>query len=206
MIEPIKTSFYNNLQRVRDLTQLHLALQSFPAQNSILYSEDVLRASIVLMHASMEDLIRGIFRWIMPTRGAEEWNKIPLKGLDNRNQPKAFLLGKLFEYKTMSVHEVVHSSIEEYLNYTNYNKVEDIVSVFIDLGIDKTQFQDNFQLLNEMMGRRHKIVHQADREVDLNSPEQSLRSIEYTLVVAYLENLSEFGEKIFNYFNTVESD
>ena len=71
MRDLIKTAFYTNLQRVRDLTQLHLTLQSFPSQNSILYSEDVLRASIVLMHATMEDLIRGLYKWIMPKRGCD---------------------------------------------------------------------------------------------------------------------------------------
>lgn len=197
MKDVIKTTFYYNLQRVRDLTQLHLALQSIPGQNSILYSEDVLRAAVVFMHASLEDLLRGIFKWKIPDRGIDQWNKIPLKGHSNRNQPKPFGLGSLFEYRTLTVDEIFRQSIEEYLNYTNYNKVEDIVLLFSEVGILKDSFEVFFPQLQEMMDRRHQIVHRADREVVLNSPDTELKSIEYTKVISYIENLDHFGETVF---------
>jgi hypothetical protein len=197
MKEIIKASFFNNIQRVRDLTQLHLALLAFPAQNSILYSEDVLRASIVLMHATLEDLLRGLFKWKIPEKGVEQWNKIPLIGISDRNQPKNFLLGNLQAHRSKTIEELFLLSVDEYLNYTNYNKVPDIDILFKDVGIESKSFDEFYGLLGEMMERRHNIVHRADREHPLDANGSSLARIEYTTVVAYLENLVGFGERVF---------
>lgn len=192
----VEQIFHQNILRVRELTQLHLALASFPGTNRALYGDDVLRASLVLLHAALEELIRGVLRIRLPGRESEQLNKVPLLGFNTRNQPKAFLFGHLKPYKDMKIQDLIEKSIDEYLNYTNYNRVEDIIEFLQDVGLEKTEFEDLFSSLKTALERRHIIVHRADRRRFSADGASELEPISSAQVEISLDTVVNFGERL----------
>jgi len=196
MKEIITRNFFSNIQRVRDLTQIHLQIEANPTQYSLVYAADVLRAAVMLLHATLEDLLRGLYRWKLPDRGAEQWSKIPLKGLANGNHPKPFHFGNLKDYSEITVKDLLNQSLDEYLNYTNYNRIEDITTLLSEIEIDKEAIETYFPDLMQMMLRRHNIVHRADRERGQSESVSGILEINYSVVIGWLETVEKVGEKI----------
>ncbi|TGN13335.1 HEPN domain-containing protein [Leptospira bandrabouensis] len=197
MKENIQSNFYDNLQRARDLAQVFLDTQTTNKTTPSLYDDDILRAAVVFLHATLEDLLRGTFKFLIGNKGPHLWKKIPLIGLTDRNQPKGFTFENLEGFKELKVKELFDKSVDEYLNYNNYNKISDICSMFKDLDINYEQFNETFPLLEKMIQRRHNIVHRADRQGALEELNFYLLPISYTDLIEWINNLDKFAVILF---------
>jgi hypothetical protein len=156
--------FPENMVRLSRLTEIHAELmQSGKGKD---YADEILRAMVVLMHASLEDALRGFVRHRMRGCPAEKLDTIPLCGTSPTNRPQKFSLVELGKYRGKTVDELIEESIEEYLNRTSFNSSRDIAGTLEKLGIDLYSLLQYFPTLDEMISRRHQIVHQADREDD----------------------------------------
>jgi hypothetical protein len=62
-------------------------------------------------------------------------------------------------HRGKSVDEVIHESVSEYLEHSNFNSTTEIASLLETLGLDISGQRDYFPQLDAMIQRRHLIVH-----------------------------------------------
>jgi hypothetical protein len=189
-----KTYFDENLNRVERLIDIHRSIPAHVASRRSIGAGDVLRASVVLLHASLEDLLRQVARHRIPLGSEETLNGIPLKGTIGRAEK--FALGKLAAFRDMTVEDLISDSVRSYYNSAvTFNNVGDVSSVLEQSRIKQDSVRRFYPLLAEMMQRRHQIVHRADwkgrigggRDADKLSP---------ATVARWKSNLRRFGDKV----------
>lgn len=195
MKDIIKTRFEENLARVENLVKLYeekVRPHGRGRKNAL--STDVLRAAVVLLHATLEDLLRSIGFWKWPdTNDAELLNKIPFTGSDPRRRAEKINLGYLINLRGKTVDDVIKQSIEEYLDRSSFNNTKEIASFLESIGVDTKAVKANFPSLEELMKRRHLIVHQADRDDSGGRGQHRIRSIGTKTVKAWVEAVKSFG-------------
>jgi hypothetical protein len=175
-MEPYVGRFKDLLGRVLGLVRLYTNLQSGQtttwAQESksretpIPLSpsdaiDDVLRAAVVLLHAAIEDFLRGIAQRLVPWLGPAFLDKVPLLG-DARRSEK-FSLGKLATFRGQSIDDVIRASVDNYLSTSTFNNVSDIVNFLKSMEIEIKDSDHCFKNIDQLMKRRHQIVHRADK-------------------------------------------
>ena len=124
-------------------------------------SQDILRAAVVLIHAHLEEFLRTISRVLLPEGNEACLNEIPLAGLKGR--PEKFTLGRLVQHKGKLVDDVLRESVYEHLERSNYNSTDEISNLLRSLGFDVSKHEEEFPAIQQMIDRRHQIVHRADR-------------------------------------------
>ena len=186
--------YAHNICRVRSLIRHHKSLVKMEKSEDRLsntgrksrLNEDILRAAWVLVHASMEDLLRSLLKWKLQN----DYYKKTIKYLV-KNSPLAKCLRGKPKCETKKV-------VEEYLeeHYTAGGDKKIVVSL-ISMGICKEKAERyRYNELVEMMKRRHKIVHSADRNFEVK--EVGVREeneIEIELIQKYIcevKKLSKF--------------
>jgi hypothetical protein len=194
MIQQINERLDFNLSRVRRLISLYSPKVHGRSQ---VHETDILRAALVLLHASMEDYLRSLLMWIAPLGGREALDRYPLAGNDQKNGSK-FSLGALAEFRGMTVDELITRSIGENLeNFSSFNNIGQVKDALKSLGIpsDTTNGMET-KALSEMVARRHKIVHKADRnEEQGGSGNHRVASIKLSQVNGYVDSVE--GLKVF---------
>ena len=63
----------------------------------------------------------------------------------------------------MSVDELVERSINAYIDKMSFTSVGDIVDLLSSLNINQEKIKPLFPIIDDMIRRRHHIVHKADR-------------------------------------------
>src|SRR5437867_708503 len=128
MLDKIRENLEHNLTRVENLVKTY---ESHPdAQGKGRKSVevlDILRASVVLLHASLEEVLRSIAYWKLPVASASVLNDIPLVGLGPN--PKKFLLGDLDSHRGKSIFDVIKESVDAHLAQSNFNNTVEIASL-----------------------------------------------------------------------------
>jgi hypothetical protein len=152
-------------------------------------TQDILRAAVVLIHAQLEEFLRTMARTLLPEGDEGCLNEIPLAGLGGRKD--RFLLGKLAQHRGKMVDEVLRASVSEYLERSNYNSTTEIANLLRTLGFDVPEHDNQFAEIEQMIERRHKIVHRADRFEDANSA-LALQPIAINDVADWLRATQEF--------------
>lgn len=151
-----------NIARVRNLTGIYrkhlMGLGSGRRDHS---KTDVLRSAVVMLHAAMEDLLRSIAYWKLPAASAQTLGKIPLVSY---GPAVKFTLGDLSTLRGKTVDEVIESSVNGYLERSNYNNTNEVASFLESVGIDVNKVDAHFPNIEPVMKRRHQIVHRADRD------------------------------------------
>jgi len=153
---------------------------------------DILRAAVVLLHASLEDLLRGIAEWKLPSASKEVLDEIPIVGRDSAT--KKLTLGDFVVHRGKTVDTVFEESVESYLQRSNYNNTDDIAKVLGSVDIDVSKVNSRFSDLQVMMLRRHQIVHRADRKAKVSgSGDHAVSAINKHLVRSWATAVREFG-------------
>jgi hypothetical protein len=148
---------------------LDLSLENFRRMNRLLDlaasnpddSDDLMRAVIVMNHAYLEDFLRSLAERFLPLASEEVLNKVPLVGRKGRQDK--FQLGALTAHRGKAVQDLIEISVRAYLARSNYNNTVEIATLLTELGFDVDRHNKDFALINELMKRRHEIVHRADR-------------------------------------------
>ncbi len=197
MLEKIRDNLEHNLARVESLVRTY---ENHPdAQGQGRKSTevlDILRAAVVLLHASLEDLLRGIAYWKLPTASQNVLNNIPLVG--HGPTAKKFLLGDLAAFRGRTVDEVVTQSVNAYLGQSNYNNTDDIASLLTSVGVNVAQVNATFGDLQALMDRRHQIVHRADRQMQvIGSGDHEVRGINKDTVRGWANAVDQFSKALF---------
>ncbi len=163
MYEQINGRFELNLKRVDSLISIYETYLHKPGQGRRKVTEtDVLRAAVVLLHAAVEDFLRSLLVWKLPLAPAQRLNDIPLLSNDPKKTATKFWLGELAQFRGMTVEDLIAKSVASHLEgYQSFNNIGDVVSALADCqlspeGLDRAAIE-------EMIKRRHNIVHKADR-------------------------------------------
>ena len=156
----IKEQFSENIDRVKNLVliyETHLAGEGSGRRAH--QKTDVLRAATVLLHASLEDLLRSLAYWKLPAAAANVLDQFPLAG----NGPAMkYSLGALAAHRGRSVDDLIKDSVDSHLERSNYNSTSEVARFLGQIALDVGPVQTHFVELDELMSRRHQIVHRAD--------------------------------------------
>jgi hypothetical protein len=123
---------------------------------------DILRASTVLLHASLEDLLRSIAEQYWPDLGGQVLEKVPLLG---RAPTTRHTLADLVAHRGRTVQDVLRESVRTHLQSVTFNSTAEIAVLVESLNLDVALVNEEFGDIQEMIQRRHHIVHQADRNL-----------------------------------------
>jgi hypothetical protein len=123
-----KSYFDENLNRVERLIDIYRSIPNHVFSRRSINAADVLRAAIVLLHASLEDLLRQIARHRIPLSDERTLNEIPLKGM--AGQAEKFSLGRLAAFRQTKVDDLISESVAAYCDFAvTFNNVRDISTV-----------------------------------------------------------------------------
>jgi hypothetical protein len=157
-----KAEFEDNLARVRHLIQIYRELPKHLAGRRFeVGTEDLLRAAVVLLHASLEELLRRIAKYRIPRGDEEALKEIPL--LHKRDRATKFPLGSLVPFRGDSVDDVLRWSVHAYYERQTFNNIPDIKEVLSRSRVDDAAVRNLYPEIAKFITRRHSIVHRADR-------------------------------------------
>lgn len=177
MIENIMYTFDKNFLRLNNLINLYKTNETGQGRKPA-NSLDILRATTVLAHATLEDYLRNLLQWRLPYQARDKIENIPLVGTSAIGRPTKFNLGELVAHRTKKVDTIIKESITEYLGTMSFNDTSDIAKALTSITVTVTpDIQALFPTINEMITRRHKIVHRADREEVPGRGHHSISSI-----------------------------
>lgn len=184
-----------NLARVRNLVstyRTHLAGVGSGRRGA--HESDVLRATVVLLHASLEDFLRSLAYWKLPLAGRAVLDEIALVGLGSN--PKKFFLGELEAHRGKMVDQLITESVNDHLERSNYNNTQEVATLLQAIGVNVAAVSSLFPTMETAMARRHQIVHRADRDETPGQGHHNVKSIGTYLVNLWIDTIEEFTNRV----------
>jgi hypothetical protein len=163
MKQEIEVRLAINLNRVRNLIERYPATGS--GRRSVADS-DLLRAAVVLLHATLEDVIRGVLEWKLPTAAPAGFAELALAGVDDKGKAltgEKFTVPQLVQHRGKTVDDVLAETVRASLARSNYNNPGEIDAALTRVGLSRQLVDPTRARIAAMMTRRHWIVHRADR-------------------------------------------
>lgn len=189
MRQQISDRFDRNISRVRNLISIYRTQLAGAGRGRRGHAQtDVLRAAVVLLHASMEDVLRSLAYWKLPDAAPEVLAEIPLKG----GTAIKFTLGTLSAFRGKSVDDVIKESTDSSLERSNYNNATEVVSLLQSIGVDTIPLAGYMAELENTMKRRHKIVHRADENENPGRGRFRVETISPATLDAWVSNTEAF--------------
>ena len=193
-----------NLRRVDNLIRLYTVNRTAGAGRKDTKTTDLLRAAVVVLHASMEDYLRSLRIAHFDAMTAEQVACIPLVSPDGNPDKgvKKFTFKELYRHKERTVGDLMRESLEENLEaFSSYSDVGQVITTLQTLGInDEALSQEDRSILQEMIKRRHNIVHKADRNQQRGQGNYRTKSIGPKTVESYVGAVKalvrSFGEEV----------
>jgi len=148
------------------------------------------RAAVVLTHAYLEDFLRTIAEVLLPECDENSLKVIPLAGLPGR--PEKFHVGTLVQHKGKTVDELLRQSVREHLDRKTFNNKGEIEELLRTLRFDLSGSKEDLAAIQQMIQRRHQIVHRADRQKTPSSNTPVLQPIEDRDATRWLRATHQF--------------
>jgi hypothetical protein len=195
--EEIEARFRANLERVQAfISEYESGVVGNPGRVTVLRA-DTLRAAVVFLHATLEDLLRSLAEWKLPTAPAASLDRIPLAGTGKPREK--FSLVELAEFRGQTVDMVIAQSVETYLERSSYNHPGEIAELLAKIEVNYAIDGSLRNILAALMSRRHWIAHRADRNTVTGPGHQSTLSISVTLVKKWIKGVERFGKELWNH-------
>jgi hypothetical protein len=157
------TRFALNVRRSRRLASLAVAGHDVVRDAA----DDLLRSSVVLLHAAMEDLLRSIGRLRLPSAEGDVLAAIPLAELGGGlGEDRRFTLRHLAAHRGRRVDDVIYESVSAYLDRKSFSSTDDVVEFLRRLEVEMIDVRPLLSNLAGLIARRHQIVHRAGFEHD----------------------------------------
>jgi hypothetical protein len=154
---------FHNLTRVDNLIDLYRSIAGTQKGRRTVQQSDLLRAAVVLLHATLEDFLRHVAQERLPLASASVLDGIPLAGLAQTGRAEKFYLGKLASFRGSLVDDVITESVALYLQRSTFNDASEVVTVLKSCGVNTARIERYLPEIQQLMKRRHQIVHRADR-------------------------------------------
>jgi hypothetical protein len=192
--DDIMFAFDKNYGRITNLLKIYKNLNENRGRGRRpTHNLDILRTSVVFIHSTLEDYLRNILLLKLPSSNAQVLNNIPLMGTSENGRKTKFDLGDLVIHKNLKVEKVIENSVKDYLNYISFNDTSEISSHLQKISIDITpKIRELLPVLNECIKRRHNIVHNADRELEVIQGHYRIKSINYNKALKWQKTLDQF--------------
>lgn len=195
MISVTEERFRANLDRVRRLVVLYDRETGATAGRPSVSEGDILRAAVVFLHASLEDLLRAAASERMPGTSPEETLKqVPFPSGDGRKT--TFTLADLAAYRGRRVDDVLAEAVGAYLDRSSYNNTDDVARLLRQIGLPPGLVAPHAAQLQAMMQRRHLIAHRVDRNQNPGRGHHPARSISKSSVDAWIGAVDGFGKAL----------
>ncbi|MFZ5761624.1 MAG: HEPN domain-containing protein [Thermodesulfobacteriota bacterium] len=195
MKQEITDRFALNITRVKNLVAIYKNLLAGQGKGRRGHKKtDVLRAATVLLHASVEDVLRSLAYWKLPTAPATALENIPFVG----GTATKITLGILSSQRGKSVDDVIKESVHANLERSNYNNAKEICSLLESIGLNTLTVQPYLQQLEDAMRRRHQIVHRADANQNAGRGHHQVTSIAPKTVDGWVANAEQFIQTLLN--------
>jgi RiboL-PSP-HEPN len=192
-VHPFIPRLARNIRRVHVLLRLHDEIKS-DASGRFESPDDLLRAAVVFLHASLEEVLRSLAEKFLPDSSEKVLSGIPLKiSGGTTGRAEKFSLGQLKQFRGKSVDDVIAASVSAHLERSNYNNTSDVCSLLDDLAIEHDGTKSFLAELSALMTRRHQIVHRADNDY---GQENAVHKIERDEVQKWTNVVSEFAAYI----------
>lgn len=188
----IHERFTQILNRVNHLIEVYAVMASGQGRRDV-ETTDILRAAVVFLHATLEDLLRSLLEWRLPTAAPEHLKEVPLEGKKART---SFTLDELAVHRGKTVDDLIARSVSANLEDSNFNHPGEIERVLEKIGLPKNLVDSYRNQLGPMMKRRHWIVHRADRNTAIGIGHHPARSLQQAAVRAWRRALEEFGSLV----------
>lgn len=163
MLDIMRDEFRQNLHRVQNLANVYDQIARGGSGRQPVETQDILRAAVVFLHATLEDLLRELLRQRLPEASLDTWREeltdIPLPG---KRKGTTFNLHHLAYHRGATVDDVLSQSVDSYLDESNFNNISEIKEALRRLEVDVTLVDPHRAYLGPLMARRHQIVHQLD--------------------------------------------
>jgi hypothetical protein len=190
--DEIGRRFELNLGRARSLIDAYNAALPGVGGRPSVATTDILRASVVFLHASLEDLLRSVLAWKLPSAKPEHLEDVPLPG----DKLRKYSLADVARHRGMSVDDLLKRSVEASLERSNFNSVDEVAGVLVRSNVAKTALDPFAADLAAMMSRRHWIVHRADRNQAQGSGHFAAKSLSPSTVQIWLAAVEGFGKAV----------
>jgi hypothetical protein len=192
--EQIEDRFSTNLERVRGLVELYKGQSRGGKGRKDVIVADLLRVAVVLLHASLEDLLRSLAEWKLPTAPVSSLEKIPFSTSDKPSDKIS--LAELARFRGRAVDQVIADSIEKHLERSSFNNLPEILDLLgrIEINVNfPKEVKGNMAI---MIYRRHWIAHRADRNSSTGPGHQAARSISLADVEKWIGAVETFGASV----------
>lgn len=198
--QDIENRFTANITRVRGLVATYDAVAGPGAGRASVGHADLLRASVILLHAALEDLLRSTEELKLPKAPPSAFGGFrffPSRGGSGKKDRKEkFTLVDLAAYRGQSVDDVFDVAIGGYLDESNYNNISEVIQVLIRAGISYTLERSVAATLEAMMKRRHWIAHRADINPMSGRGHHGAQSIGKSLISSWIDAVESFGRDV----------
>lgn len=161
-----------NLGRVKSFVILYdISTQDQGRGRRDVQKTDILRAGVVFLHSTFEEYLRTIILQRKEAVLLEDESKfkyvlgsVAMCG-DNtgRSNGKKYALSDLWDVKDKTILAVVKESLEDKVGYITFNDYSQIVASLQEINICLTSNHNIDRIIDNYIERRHKIVHQADK-------------------------------------------
>ncbi len=192
-MEPVATHFRSNLDRVRNLILLSLPVGVVPGEHARVLAADLLRLSVVLLHSTLEHLLRSLAGLKLPNARRDV-----LAGIDPFTPERSkFTLAVLRDHSDLSIADFINKSVAASLEGATYNNVGQVATLLDKMGVRMDEIADHELRgqLASMIQRRHLIAHRADRD-EAPATDDGLRPIDSQTVLDWFSAAKQFGESL----------
>jgi hypothetical protein len=194
MREEIAERYRVNLSRVSRLVDFYRDLSSGTRDSG--ETLDVLRAAVVFLHATLEDVLRTLLLGRWPAYGApEQFEAIPVT-LGRDVQLAKVSLADLVRQRGKTVDALIRESVTTYLDRASFNHLGEVKQAMVRSGLDPALVIPHAGTLAAMMTRRHQIVHRADREDVSVAGDHAAASLQIETVEAWFEAVEDLCRRI----------
>jgi hypothetical protein len=198
MFDELKYRFKMNIERVKNLVGIYGRVKSQGQGRKSVQDTDILRAAVVFLHASVEEVLRGIMREKLPDAEKIVLNDVPLLGTRKGGRPEKFYLGELKPFMGKKISQLIKESVNEYLGFITFNDTTEIMSRLESIKISYDDSEINvLSSISEIIERRHNIVHQADNNPETKQGSFHALAINQSTLEGWIEAASKFIDKIF---------
>jgi hypothetical protein len=174
-----------NVQRAFDMMR-HVAESpktSPGPQPNTPFENDVFRMAIVFVFAALDDFLRSVGRLRYPRVKGELLKDIPLPG----QRETKFNLPVLANYDGLTVRDLVQQSVDAYFSRRTFNSTGEIVGYLRDMKLDVNGAGPALPWIDEMMRRRHRIVHTADLDDELDSKSGAFNTLDAVRILYWID-------------------
>jgi RiboL-PSP-HEPN len=185
-----------NMKRVETIIGLHAKVDKADIGTENERSE-LLRAAVVFLHSSIEEVVRNLFVEFLPKGDTKTLNELSYFGNGLTDRSKGVLFGDLLKnHSGRFVENVIIDCINAHVDRLNINNSEQLVSQLKKVKIDTDTLSPFLDDLDQLMRRRHQIVHQMDRDDKLDPMSRAVTKIDAKTVKKWFGSVLRFNKQI----------